>query len=37
VPVGLSGVNSAVAPAAVQSAELAVEAECQGGIMGRRC
>lgn len=36
VPVGLSGVNSVVAPAVVQSAELAVEElNAKGGIMGR--
>ena len=36
VPVGLSGVNSVVAPAVVQSAELAVdELNAKGGIMGR--
>lgn len=36
VPVGLSGVNSVVAPAVVQSAELAVEElNARGGIMGR--
>jgi urea transport system substrate-binding protein len=36
VPVGLSGVNSVVAPAVVQSAELAVdELNAKGGILGR--
>lgn len=36
VPVGLSGVNSVVAPAVVQSAELAVEElNARGGILGR--
>ncbi len=36
VPVGLSGVNSVVAPAVVQSAELAVEElNAKGGILGR--
>src|SRR5258708_25387300 len=36
VPVGLSGVNSVVAPAVVQSAELAgEELNAKGGIMGR--
>jgi branched-chain amino acid transport system substrate-binding protein len=36
LPVGLSGVNSVVAPAVVQSAELAVEElNAKGGIMGR--
>jgi branched-chain amino acid transport system substrate-binding protein len=36
VPVGLSGVNSVVAPAVVQSAELAVEElNGRGGILGR--
>jgi len=36
VPVGLSGVNSVVAPAVVQSAELAVEElNAKGGIIGR--
>lgn len=37
VPVGLSGVNSVVAPAVVQSAELAVEElNAKGGILGRK-
>jgi urea transport system substrate-binding protein len=36
VPVGLSGVNSVVAPAVVQSAELAAEElNAKGGILGR--
>jgi urea transport system substrate-binding protein len=36
VPVGLSGVNSVVAPAVVQSGELAVEElNAKGGILGR--
>jgi len=36
VPVGLSGVNSVVAPAVVQSAELsAEELNAKGGILGR--
>jgi branched-chain amino acid transport system substrate-binding protein len=36
VPVGLSGVNSVVAPAVVQSGELAVdELNAKGGILGR--
>lgn len=36
VPVGLSGVNSVVAPAVVQSAELAVEEiNARGGLLGR--
>ncbi len=36
VPVGLSGVNSVVAPAVVQSAELAAEElNARGGILGR--
>src|SRR5438445_4279342 len=36
VPVGLSGVNSVVAPAVVQSAELAAdELNAKGGILGR--
>jgi branched-chain amino acid transport system substrate-binding protein len=37
VPVGLSGVNSVVAPAVVQSGELAVEElNAKGGILGRK-
>ncbi|MDR7554259.1 MAG: substrate-binding protein [Armatimonadota bacterium] len=37
IPVGLSGVNSVVAPAVVQSAELAVdEINARGGVLGRR-
>src|SRR5229473_6393415 len=37
VPVGLSGVNSVVAPAVVQSAELAVEElNAKGGVLGRK-
>jgi urea transport system substrate-binding protein len=37
VAVGLSGVNSVVAPAVVQSAELAVdELNAKGGILGRK-
>lgn len=37
IPVGLSGVNSVVAPAVVQSAELAVdEINAQGGVLGRK-
>src|SRR5258708_15492099 len=37
VPVGLSGVNSVVAPAVVQSAELAVEElNPKGGVLGRK-
>src|SRR5262249_35917069 len=37
IPVGLSGVNSVVAPAVVQSAELAAdELNAKGGIMGRK-
>src|SRR5215472_12055348 len=36
IPVGLSGVNSVVAPAVVQSAELAAdELNAKGGILGR--
>src|SRR5438445_13004629 len=36
VPVGLSGVNSVVAPAVVQSGELAVEEiNAKGGVLGR--
>jgi urea transport system substrate-binding protein len=36
VPVGLSGVNSVVAPAVVQSGELAVEElNARGGVLGR--
>src|SRR5438094_6036286 len=36
IPVGLSGVNSVVAPAVVQSAELAAdELNEKGGILGR--
>jgi branched-chain amino acid transport system substrate-binding protein len=36
VPVGLSGVNSVVAPAVVQSAELAAEElNAKGGVLGR--
>src|SRR6184192_4099496 len=37
VPVGLSGVNSVVAPAVVQSGELAVEEiNAKGGVLGRK-
>jgi branched-chain amino acid transport system substrate-binding protein len=37
IPVGLSGVNSVVAPAVVQSAELAAdEINAKGGILGRK-
>src|SRR5438046_3785830 len=37
VPVGLSGVNSVVAPAVVQSGELAVEEiNAKGGVIGRK-
>lgn len=37
IPVGLSGVNSVVAPAVVQSAELAVdEINAKGGVLGRK-
>src|SRR2546429_9915410 len=37
VPVGLSGVNSVVAPAAVQSGEPAVEGiNAKGGVPGRK-
>src|SRR5260370_12637333 len=37
VPVGLSGVNSVVAPAVVQSAELAVEElNAKGGVLARK-
>src|SRR5215831_14592671 len=37
VPVGLSGVNSVVAPAVVQSGELAVEEiKAKGGVLGRK-
>jgi urea transport system substrate-binding protein len=37
IPVGLSGVNSVVAPAVVQSAELAVEEiNRAGGVLGRK-
>ncbi len=37
IPVGLSGVNSVVAPAVVQSAELAAdELNAKGGILGRK-
>src|SRR5215475_7195646 len=36
IPVGLSGVNSVVAPAVVQSAELAAdELNAKGGILGQ--
>src|SRR5205823_1925774 len=36
-PVGLSGVNSVVAPAVVQSGELAVEEiNAKGGVLGRK-
>ncbi len=36
IPVGLSGVNSVVAPAVVQSAELAAEEiNARGGVLGR--
>src|SRR5205085_11278002 len=37
IPVGLSGVNSVVAPAVVQSAELAAEEiNAKGGVLGRK-
>jgi urea transport system substrate-binding protein len=37
VPVGLSGVNSVVAPAVVQSGQLAVEEiNAKGGVLGRK-
>ncbi len=37
VPVGLSGANSVVAPAVVQSSQLAVdEVNAGGGILGRK-
>jgi branched-chain amino acid transport system substrate-binding protein len=37
IPVGLSGVNSVVAPAVVQSAELAAEEiNAKGGVVGRK-
>src|SRR4029450_12341944 len=37
IPVGLSGVNSVVAPAVVQSAELAAdEINAKGGVLGRK-
>jgi branched-chain amino acid transport system substrate-binding protein len=37
VPTGLSGANSVVAPAVVQSSKLAVEEiNAAGGIMGKR-
>src|SRR6201999_2142175 len=37
IPIGLSGANSVVAPAVVQSAELAgEEINAQGGVLGRK-